>query len=277
MQLGFGSGILWGTQTQDAYGNAIAASAQSSLLLGVLQDVSVDINADVKELFGQNSFPFAVGRGKTKVGIKAKAAQVYGNLWNNLFFGQNNNLTQGTLYQDVYATTQMTVPATSAYVITISSAASSATNIQIPNSGATGSATLLSIVNANGVPMTQGAATALGVFTWTSASGAITFSSSDASLGVYISYGYHASVTGVSGTPGPYNQLVANIPMGYAPVFQTDLLMTYQGKSLTLTFFSCITSKLSFATKIDDFLIPEFDISAFANPAGQVMRWSTSE
>lgn len=274
MQLGFGSGIMWGTQTQDAYGNAIAATSQTPLLLGVLQDVSVDFSADVKELFGQNSFPFAVGRGKTKVGIKAKAAQVYGNLWNALFFGQNNNLTNGVLYQDIYATASTTV----ATAITITSSASSATNIQIPNAGATGSATLLSIINSNGIPLAQVASSpAIGQYSFNAGTGAITFASGDVGLSVYISYQYHVTQTASTGVEGPYNQIVANIPMGYAPVFQTELLMSYQGKTLTLTFYSCITSKLSFATKIDDFLIPEFDISAFANPAGQVLRWSTSE
>jgi hypothetical protein len=65
--------------------------------------------------------------------------------------------------------------------------------------------------------------------------------------------------------------------MGNAPTFSLDLYMPYQGKSKVLTFYNCIATKLTFATKIDDFMIPELDISAFANPAGQVLRWGTTE
>lgn len=277
MQTMFGSGIMWGTQTQDAYGNAIAAAAQSPLLVGVLQDIAVDISGDIKELYGQNSFPFAAARGKMKVGIKAKAAQIYGLLWNNLFFGQNSGLNSGVIYNDVYTTTGMAVPATP-YTITISSVAADATHIQIPNAGVTGSATILSVVNANGIPLQQVAsAPAIGQYTFTKSTGAVVFASGDAGMSVYISYQYNATITGVSGTPGPLNQTVQNIPMGYAPTFQTDLSLNYNGKALTLTFFSCIASKLSFATKLDDFMVPEVDIAAFSNAAGQVFRWSISE
>ena len=38
-----------------------------------------------------------------------------------------------------------------------------------------------------------------------------------------------------------------------------------------------LATKLSIATKQDDFLIPELDFSSFANAAGQVLKWGTSE
>jgi hypothetical protein len=73
---GFGAGALWGTPLTDAFGAAIANP--TPLLFGVLQDVSVDISADVKELYGQNSFPEAVARGKTKIAGKAKFGRING-------------------------------------------------------------------------------------------------------------------------------------------------------------------------------------------------------
>jgi hypothetical protein len=263
MQNVFGSGIMWGTQLTDATGAAVAATSQSTLLFGVLQDVAVDFSADVKELFGQNSFPFAVARGKTKISIKAKNAQIYGALFNACFFGQT--LSSG-IYKDVYDTTGKAIPGTP-YTITISSTATDATHIQIPDSGTTGSATLLSIIDSNGIPYTQvSAAPATKQFTWTSTSGAIVFSSTDSAATVFISYQYTATSTTQK------NQTITNVPMGYAPIFEVDLFMPYQGKHLTLEFPQCIATKLSFATKLDDFMIPEFDISAFANAAGQVCK-----
>ncbi|MGH6974244.1 MAG: hypothetical protein ACRED6_06420 [Stellaceae bacterium] len=41
--------------------------------------------------------------------------------------------------------------------------------------------------------------------------------------------------------------------------------------------FNCVSSKLSFATKLEDFSIPELDFDVFANPAGNVLAWSFAE
>jgi hypothetical protein len=40
--------------------------------------------------------------------------------------------------------------------------------------------------------------------------------------------------------------------------------------------FACTSTKLTFATKIDDYTIPELDFSAYANSAGQVYEFSAS-
>ena len=37
------------------------------------------------------------------------------------------------------------------------------------------------------------------------------------------------------------------------------------------------SNKLSFHTKLEDFVLPEFDFSCFADPAGNVMTWSFAE
>ena len=65
--------------------------------------------------------------------------------------------------------------------------------------------------------------------------------------------------------------------MGYAPVFQADIYIPYQGKSLQITMFNAIASKLSFQTKLDDFMVPELDFDGFQNAAGQVLEYSLSE
>jgi hypothetical protein len=38
-----------------------------------------------------------------------------------------------------------------------------------------------------------------------------------------------------------------------------------------------VASKLTFATKQEDFIIPEFDFEAFANAAGQVIDMYSNE
>ena len=36
--------------------------------------------------------------------------------------------------------------------------------------------------------------------------------------------------------------------------------------------YNCVAEKLSFGTKVEDFLVPELDFQCFANAAGQVCQ-----
>jgi hypothetical protein len=65
--------------------------------------------------------------------------------------------------------------------------------------------------------------------------------------------------------------------MGYAPTFKCDLYLPFQGKSMILTLNSCISSKMSFSTKLDDFLVPEFDFEAFADASNNLGTMALSE
>jgi hypothetical protein len=100
---GFGAGALWGTPLTDAAGNAIANPTPQ--LFGVLQNVSVDISADLKELHGQNQFAEAVARGKAKIGWKAQFGRISGRMLNDLFFGQTLVSSGLADYYDTTGTT----------------------------------------------------------------------------------------------------------------------------------------------------------------------------
>lgn len=251
-QYGFGAGALWGTPLTDAFGNPLANP--SPILFGVLQNVSVDISGDIKELNGQNQFAVAVGRGKGKIGLKASFAQINGAIINSLFFGQT--MTSGIL-SDVYDTTGAPIPSTP-FAITPT----------VPSSG-TWTADL-GVRDANGLPMTRVAATpATGQYMV--AAGVYTFAAADTGKTVFISYQYTATST-VAKT-----STVLNVPMGYAPKFRCDLFNGYSGKALSLTLFACVASKLTLATKLDDFMMPDFEASAFADDSGRVLSWGTSE
>jgi hypothetical protein len=249
---GFGAGSLWGTALTDAFGNAIANP--TPVLFGVLQDVSIDISGDIKELYGQNQFAEAVGRGKVKIAGKAKIGRMNGRLLNDLFFGQT--MSAGIL-ADVYDTTGAAIPSTP-FQITPT----------VPGSGTW--AADLGVRNAAGNPMTR-VASAPATGQYSVAAGVYTFAAADTGLTVFISYQYTATSTSAQ------KSTVNNVAMGYAPSFRADFMNAYSGKQTTLTLFSAISTKLTFATKQDDFLIPEFDFSGFANSAGQVLQWGTSE
>ena len=251
-QFAFGSGNLWGTQLTDTYGNAITTA--NPVKFGTLQDISIDISKDVKELYGQNAFPVDVSTGKAKIAIKAKSAQIFGALYNSLFFGQTLTTGQTVDYAD---STGSVIPATP-YQVTPTP----------PSSGTWGRD--LGVINGNGDPLTRLASGTPATGQYTVSAGVYTFSSADAGTTVFINYQYTISASGKT-------MNIVNVPMGYSPTFSMDILVTGKGKSLIYTFPQCISSKLSLATKLDDYAIPEFDISAFANAAGQVCTISTAE
>ena len=93
--------------------------------------------------------------------------------------------------------------------------------------------------------------------------GVYTFAAADAGVSVLISYRY----TSASGAQLNIRQQL----MGFAPTFQILLNEQYAGKQANLLLYSCVAEKLSWATKNEDFLVPEFDFEAFSNAAGQVL------
>lgn len=251
-QYGFGAGILVGTAQTDAAGNTIATP--TPIQFGIIQEASVDMNFDVKELFGQYQFPVAIGRGKGKIGGKAKWAQLNGLTINSLFFGQT--LTSGEL-GEVIDTTGTAIP-TTPFTITPT----------VPNAGTWTND--LGVLDPNGLPMTR-VVSAPATGQYSVAAGVYTFAAADVAKVVRISFQYTATSTTKK------KMTISNVLMGYAPVFRADLLIPYQGKQFVLTLPACVGTKLSFATKLDDFTVPEFDWSSFADSAGNVAYLGLSE
>lgn len=243
----FGSGTLWGVPTSGNLGPNPAPQK-----FGTLQDVSVDFSADVKELFGQNQFPDFVARGKMKITGKAKAGRIVGAMFNQLFFGQTQTAGMKSYANDeVHA-----VPASTPYTVTVTNSAMFSEDL-----GVRYSATGIQLAKVTSGPT---------VGQYSEAAGIYTFAAADASAGVLISYNYTSAATGL--TVAINNQL-----MGYAPVFEVHLAGLFNNSQFAIKLFSCVSTKLSIATKQDDFTVPEFDFSAFANAAGQVGELDTGE
>lgn len=251
-QYAFGSGVLWGTPSTDSAGNAV--SNPTPIQFGVLQEVSLDVSFENKTLHGQNQFPVAVGRGKGKISGKAKFAQLNGSLLNSLLFGQTLNAgIIGNVANNV-----TTVPASSPYTVTVT-----------PPSSGTWSADL-GVEDATGIPMTR-VASAPATGQYSVAAGVYTFAAADTGKQVSISYQYTAtSTTAVKST-------VTNQLMGYAPSFRVDLYLPFNGKQVIWTLPNAISNKLSIATKLDDFTVPEFDFEGFADASGNVLTYSITD
>ena len=106
----------------------------------------------------------------------------------------------------------------------------------------------------------QYSATPAGVYTFAAAdTGTVTGN-------ILVSYRYQTTAAGTPAT----SVTLTNQLMGYAPTFRAELYVPYASKQLVITLNQCIGSKLNFATKLDDFLIPEFDFEAFADASNTI-------
>jgi hypothetical protein len=103
------------------------------------------------------------------------------------------------------------------------------------------------------------------------AAGVYTFAAADTGKAVVISFQYTATST------TSRKMTVANIPMGYAPTFRMDFFVAQNGEPLIVSANACLSTKLSLATKLDDFMLPDFEFSIFADPSGNVLTIGTGE
>jgi len=248
----FGSGVLWATPLTDYAGTAI--SNPTPVQLAVLQEVGVDMSFDTKALHGQNQFPVAIARGKGKLDFKTKAAQINGAALNSLVFGQT--MTSG-IFDYLYDVTGEVI-GTTPYQITVDP----------PGTGTW--AADMGVRNSSGLPMTR-VASSPATGEYSVSAGVYTFAAADTGKTVFISYQYTDTSTSAK------KSTVKNVLMGYMPTFRGDLYVPYGGKSLALSIPKCVISKWSFTTKQDDFAVPEWDFSAFADDAGNVMTWAVYE
>jgi hypothetical protein len=99
---------------------------------------------------------------------------------------------------------------------------------------------------------------------------AYTFAAADAGAAVLLAYTYTASSTG-------NRTALANAVMGSGPTFQAVFSETFNGKAATLQLNACVATKLSFATKNDNFTIPELDFSAYGDSSQNIGTLSFAE
>ena len=246
----FGSGNLWAIPTISLAGALV--TVPTPIPFGALQDVSVDMSFNIKELHGQFQFPLAVARDTGKITAKAKAARITASLFNQVFGETISTAETKIAFQEAGA-----VPASSTYTVTVANSATWALDL-----GVTYAAT--------GLPLTRGA-TATGIGVYSCAAGVYTFSSADASANVKISYTYTASAA-----PGA-KFTINNQMLGLTPFFKVVLNQTYQGKNLSLTLNRGMASKLTFATKLEDFTVPELDLSFMADDSNVIGEVSVAE
>jgi hypothetical protein len=254
MQLAFGAGALWGNRT-DQTGSGIGPDQ-----FAILQDVEIDWDWQMKELYGQYQFPLDIARGQGKITGKAKFARIFGAIYGDLFFGQTPAVGQLTVSENE----AQNVPATSPYTVTVAQAANFVDDLGVWY--ATG--------NNAGDRFTRVATPAgAGQYSVNLATGIYTLSAGDASAALLVSYLYN--------TTAGKKLVVTNQLMGYTPTFKATFYTskTTQGvpAGLSLVLNACTATKLTLPSKIDDYEIQEFDFSAFADATGTIGTLSVNE
>lgn len=250
----FGSGLMWATPQIDAFGSTVANPTPSQF--GELQDSQIDISRDIKELIGQNQFAVAIGIGKGKVGIKAKFAKLNGKILDTVFSGQG--YTSGTLTAINNDTTGAVIPA-SPYQLTVAP----------PGSGTFVRDLGVIDWNGNGMDRVSGTPTT-GQYAVT-VGGQYTFAAADTGKTVFVNYVYTATQAGAKSLG------FQNLPMGQSPIFGVDLTVGYAGKKVVWRFPNCVSGKMTFGTKQDDFTIMDLDIACFADSLGRIFYEYTPE
>jgi hypothetical protein len=241
----FGPGILYLTRTD--------VSPSTPVNVGFVNELSIDISFDTKELFGQNQYPLLAARGTAKATGKVKAATLSGAALNTLLIG--GTWTNGTQY-DMSTTAATPIPATPFQITPV-----------VPSTGTFD--TDLGVLNAiTSEPLQKVAsAPAAGQYSVNSSTGVYTFSAADQTSGVsvIITFAYHFT----AGATGQ-NQIIQNNLIGTTPTFQLDYKSTLYGATYYLRLFQSIGSKFALAHKITDFALPEYDFSFFANAQQQI-------
>lgn len=231
MQYSFGSGVLYGRSTSN--------TPATPVRFGGLQEVSIDFSFTAKELYGQYQFPIAIGRGTAKVTGKAKFAQFNAQAFNDLFFGLSN-------------------PATGAVAVSAGEAQTVASNIVTVTHN--GVITDLGVVKASDTSIyTRVTSGPVGQqYSCNETTGVYTFNSTQNATAVLMSYSY--TDTGNGKTISMTNQL-----LGASPQFIAVFASTFNNKRLSVVLNACMSNKLTLASKLEDFLIPDFDFMSFAD------------
>ncbi|MGH6836541.1 MAG: hypothetical protein ACREC9_13595 [Methylocella sp.] len=243
MAFSFGSGVLFGTRTDVANSTPVN--------FGLIQEVTMDETATIKELIGQFQRPVAIARGMIKTTFKAKIAKIGILPFADLFYGLPRTATPAA-----FAFNEAGTITTGA--VTVANAAT-----WLNDDGGV-------IRTTGGLPFTK-VASAPAAGQYSVAAGVYSFATGDNGTAVQISYTY-----------APVNAalqklVVTNQLLGTTPTFKALLYTTFLGVPITLSVNKCTSSKLSFQTKLEDFVIPEFDFSAFDDGTGAVLAWNFAE
>ena len=243
MQFNFGAGNFF----------AVPGGANPTpVKIGSLQEAMIEFSGSIKEGFGQYQYALVAARGQVKVSGKAKFLNIRASAYNSLFL--NNTVVAG---QTCAAIDEVgNIPGSVAYTVTVANSTTWVMDLGVT-------------YGATGIPMTCGAsASAVGIYSV--AAGVYTFNVGDKGLQVYICYTYTVAAG--------YTINLQNALMGQAPTFMGLFTGTFSGKQTLFKLNNIVGNKLTpWSTKLEDFVIPEFDYTAYVDASNTLGIMSSSE
>jgi len=234
----FGPGSIIVTRTDIAN--------QTPINIGYAQEFSPEFSGNIKELYGQNQYPLDAARGTVKISGKIKAAVLSGIAWNSTFFG-NNFVSGGLKWNQNEA---WAIPGTP-FQVTVINAATFDQDL-----GVVYAVSNLPFIKVASAPI-------IGQYS-VSAAGVYTFATADSAVVGGVLVNYTSTVT----TGQTLN--ISNMLIGSSPTFQLDYYTMRSGKAFIARYNQCQAAKIAIAAKLEDFIMPEFEIHMFANAAGNV-------
>lgn len=214
--------------------------------MATLQDISIDISISQKQLRGQKLYAEKIGNSEGSITGKFKSGRL-----NPVFIEQFLSGTMSTGRELIVSGEAATIPAASVYTVVVANAANFKTDLGVYYA-ATG----------NKFEKVAAGSEAQGAYSVDPATGTYTFDATDAGVDILVSYTY----TDNSG----HTVKITNDLAGMANRYQIILREEDDEGEFGLKLYSCVSSKLSLATKMGDFMIPEGDFSASANAADEV-------
>lgn len=247
----FGAGNLFAKRTDVA--------TQQVALLATVQDWSIDLDQELIKLLGQYKAPVDIAPGELKIVGKVKAARVQAYLMNNIILGQTITPNSGF---DVATPENKSAIAATTFTVTNGATFLEDLGIVYHNSGIALS------------PVT--AAPAVGSYIAGAAGvGNYTINASDENVPGGLDVYYTYSVTTL------YQVSMGQTLMGVGPQFELigKVPYTVQGVPKTFNFkLNAVRSnKLPLAFKNKAYMIPEFDFEGFADSAGNIGTFCTTE
>lgn len=242
-QANFGVGYLYAV-------NAALANP-TPVQFATLQDVQPDASFEVKELYGQYTFPELIARGKGKLGLKAKTGRMYSQILNQLVLPGSTTAAGIT---SLSANETAAIP-TTPFQITVLNGATFATDLGVVYASGANAGKQLTRV-AGPTPTT-------GQYTVNTATGVYTFAAADTTISVAISYAYTVPATGV--TNSYTNQL-----LGSGSTVQLVVGNFYNGNFFGFKFYAALCDKLAFPMKNDDFTLNDLEFKCFSDNLGRV-------
>lgn len=243
----FGPGILIATRTDITPGPPIN--------VGYVQEFSMEIAGTTKQLYGQYQFPLAQARATIKATGKFKAATVSGYAMNTLFYG----LSLSTASQLAWNIDSTFTLSTTSSAIQVGSSLTFDQDLGVKYA-------------ASGLPLQRVStgSEAVGKYSITTGSpGLYNFAVGDELAGgtpLKITFTNTQSTSGQS-------LIVTNQLIGNTPTFQLDYYTALNqptNKPFAIRIYEAISEKQMMQFKLEDFMIPEWDFSFFANASGQV-------